>query len=94
NHHIEFHPFLKLQSADMARRMVEKDTFLSVLPLYAVQTSVEHKGIHILNIPESNQVQSVQMVLHTNKVMTPQIEGFMEELQDILHRVIPTKQDV
>lgn len=91
NNHIEFHPFLKLQSAEMARRMVEKDTFLSVLPLYAVQASIAHGRIHILNIPESNQTQSVQMVLHTNKVMTPQIEGFMEELREVLQRVFPEK---
>ncbi|SHI67375.1 LysR family transcriptional regulator [Lutispora thermophila] len=87
-HHIELHTFLKMQSADMARRMVEKDMFLSVLPYYTVRTSVEHGKIHILNIPETNQTQSVQMVLHINKIMTPQIEGFMEELRDVLHKII------
>lgn len=88
NHSIEFHPFLKLQSADMARSLVERGNFLSVLPLYSVQDSVKQGKICILNIPELTQVQSIQMILHTNKVLTPQIQGFMEELREVFQKVI------
>ena len=90
-HHIELKPFLKLQSADMARRLVERESFLSLLPLYAVQSAVEQGHIRILQIPELTQMQAAQVVLHINKVVTPQIEGFMEELRAVLQRAITLK---
>ena len=88
SHYIEYHSFLKLQSADMARSLVEKGSFLSVLPLYSVKDSVIQGKICILEIPELKQVQSVQLVFHINKVLTPQVQGFMEELRDVFQKVI------
>jgi DNA-binding transcriptional LysR family regulator len=88
SHYIEYHSFLKLQSADMARSLVEKGSFLSVLPLYSVKDSVIQGKICILEIPELKQVQSVQLVFHINKVLTPQVQVFMEELRDVFQKVI------
>jgi len=88
SHYIEYHSFLKLQSADMARSLVEKGSFLSVLPLYSVKDSVIQGKICILDIPELKQVQSVQLVFHINKVLTPQVQGFTEELRDVFQKVI------
>ena len=81
---LEIQPFLKLQSAEAARRLVEREPFLSLLPLYTVHSSVQEGRLHILSVPEWMQTQRVQLVLHHSKVITPQIEGFLEELRDVL----------
>ena len=83
-HHLEYKPFLKLQSAATARNLVERDSFLSVLPLYAVKASADAGHLRILNVPEWNQMQSVQLVLHKHKTITPQVTGFLEELRIVL----------
>ena len=85
---VELKPFLKLQSTDMARRLVERELFLSLLPLYTVQLAVEQGHIRILQIPELKQMQAVQIVIHNNKVITPQVLGFMEEFREVLQRTI------
>lgn len=84
SHYIEYNSFLKLQSADMARSLVEKGSFLSVLPLYSVQDSVRQGRLKIFDIPELEHIQSVQIIVHINKAITPQLRGFMEELRDVL----------
>lgn len=88
DHQVELKPFLKLQSTNMARRLVERELFLSLLPLYTVQLAVEQGHIRILQIPELKQMQAVQIVIHNNKVITPQVLGFMEEFREVLQRTI------
>ena len=83
--HLDCAPFLRLQSADTARRLVEQEaSFLSVLPLYTVQKSVQEGKLCVLRIPGWQYTQSVQLVLHRNKALTPQIEGFLRELRLVL----------
>ena len=81
---IEISPFLKLQSANTACRLVEQEPFLSVLPFYTVYSSVQAGRVCVLPVPDWNQMQSVQLVLHRSKAMTPQIKGFLEELKNVL----------
>lgn len=81
---IEVQIFLTLQSARMARHLVEDSGYLSFLPLYAVKSSVESKKIVPLNIQEYTQTQYVQLVLHSGKAVTPQIQGFLEEAKAVL----------
>ena len=85
---IQCRPFLKLQSAATARNLVERERFLSVLPLYTVQDAVRAGRLSILRVPQWNQTQSVQLALHRNKVMTPQIHGFLQELRQILEEAL------
>jgi len=80
-HGIEIAVFLKMQDASMARRLVEKELFLSVLPLYTVKEAAAQGRIKILDIPEYSLTQSVQIVSHANKVLTPQVDGFMRILR-------------
>lgn len=77
-------PFLKLQSTEKACRLVEKGCCLSLLPLYAVKTVAEQGKIRILRILGEEQMQSVQIVLHKSRVVTPQLKGFMEEVRVVL----------
>ena len=82
--HLEVRPVFRLQSADTACRLVEREKFVSVLPLYTVKAVADAGRLAILNVPKWQHRQSIQMVLHRSKSVTPQIEGFLEELAVIL----------
>ena len=86
--HLSCQPFLRLKSADTARRLVQRDNFVSQLPLYTVQDAVREGTLCILDVPEFAQTQSVQLVHHRSKVITPQMEGFLEELQQVLEDIL------
>lgn len=87
--HLDCEPFLRLQSADTARRLVEQEpSFVSVLPLYTVQSAVREGRLCVLELPAWRYTQSVQLVLHRNKALTPQIEGFLQELRLVLGNVL------
>ncbi len=86
-HNVAVRPFLKLQSAEKACRLVEKGNCLSFLPIYTVRRAAESGKVQILRILEE-QTQSVQIVLHKSHVVTPQLEGFMEELRKTLGAAI------
>lgn len=88
---IECHPFLRIQSADTARRLVEQGSFLSVLPLYTVQASIQAGKLCRIYVPECSWSQHVQLVLHHNKVITPQIRVFLEEMQLALGNIFAKK---
>lgn len=88
---LECRPFLKLESADTARRLVEREPFLSVLPLYTVCTSVQAGQLRLLSVADFHLTQSVQLVLHRSKVLTPPISGFLEELRNVLGAILAGK---
>lgn len=81
---IEPKVFLKLQNADMAKRLVQTGSYLSVLPLYTVSPSAAEGSIKIIDIPEFHLIQQIQIVVYKPKVITPQIEGFAHEVSHIL----------
>lgn len=86
---MECRPFLRLQSANAACRLVEQEKeFLAVLPEYTVKSAAANGRVRVLPLAEWHYEQYVQLILHRNKVMTPQILGFLTELRDILHRAI------
>ena len=78
--HLECEPVFRLESADTARRIVEHGDFLSVLPLYTVKAAADAGRLTVLNVPEWAHQQSIQLVLHRSKVVTPQIDGLLEEM--------------
>lgn len=79
--------FLWLESASMACRMVENERFLSVLPYYSVYTAAQRGRVRILKVQDYVHVQRVQMVLHPNKILLPQVEGFLECFREALSSV-------
>lgn len=81
---ITLHPFLTLQSADTATRLVSKGNFVSVLPRYTVVHAVKKGDVAILPVKNFHDPFYVQMVLHVNKVMTPQVEGFLQEIRTVI----------
>ncbi len=78
---ITLHPVLTLQSADTATRLVSKGNFLAVLPLYTVAQAAHQGRVTILPVTDFQHTPYVQIILHANKVMTPQIEGFLREIR-------------
>ena len=87
-HHVEYSPFLRLPSANTARELILEEDFISLLPLYTVQSYVKTGRLCILNVPEWELCQSVQMILHRSKVVAPQIDGFLSELRTALTKVL------
>lgn len=88
---LDCRPFLRLQSADAALRLVERGSFISLLPLYSVQAAIRTGSLCRLDAPEWQGTQHVQIVLHRGKAITPQIAGFLEELSAILGNVLPER---
>lgn len=86
--HLEYNPVFRLQSAQTALRVVVKGGFVTVLPLYSVKEAAELGQVTVLNISQWNCLQSVQSVLHQSKVLTPQISGFLKELEIALEGFI------
>lgn len=86
--HLEYNPVFRLQSAQTALRVVVKGGFVTVLPLYSVKEAAELGQVTVLNISQWNCSQSVQSVLHQSKVLTPQISGFLEELEMALEGLL------
>ncbi len=91
SHHLECQPFLRLQSADTARRLVEQGLFLSVLPLYTVQSSIQAGRLCRIAVQDWTWSQYVQLVLHQSKAITPQIQGILEELRLSLGDILAEK---
>lgn len=85
---IEIDLFLQLQSTKMARKLVSSGSYISVLPIYTVKKSIEDGDIKILNIPEFSLKQQVQIVVYKNKILTPQMNGFIEESKYILDSIL------
>lgn len=86
--HLDCDPVFRLQSTQMALRMVERGEFIAVLPLYAVREAVKDGRAVLLNIPEWKKHQAIQILLHRSKFMTPQISGLLEELKRVLDNVL------
>ncbi len=86
--HLEYKPVFRLQSAQTALRVVMRDAFVTVLPLYSVKEAAELGQVTLLNISQWKCLQSVQSVLHKSKVLTPQISGFLEELECALDGIL------
>ena len=81
-------PTIRLQSARAALRLIERGALITVLPLYAVRESAANGCVRILNVPDWEHDQSVQLAAHNNKTLTPQMEGFLEELNALLSQAI------
>ncbi len=86
--HLKCKPVFRLQSAQTALRVVMKGKFATILPLYSVKAAAELGQVTVLNMPEWECRQSVQTVLHQSKVLTPQISGFLEELEKALENIL------
>lgn len=88
SHAVEIQPFLTLQSARMARHIVEDSEYLSYLPLYVVQQSISTGEIVPLRLQDYAQVQDVQLVVHNKRILTPHIQGFLDIATAVLEEAL------
>ena len=85
---MEIRPSLAMQSCDMARQLVENSDYVSLLPLYSVKESVESGKLAVLPAPELEISQKVQVIYCSQKFITPQISGFIEESTAVLNTLL------
>ena len=78
--HLDCRPVFRLQSPQAALHIVEREEFAAVLPHYAVKAAEGNKQVSCLTISDWQHQQMIQSVLHRNKELTPQITGFLEEI--------------
>ncbi len=76
---IRISPFLKVQSPAAALQLIGQGEYLAILPDYSAKEAVRAGRVVQLDIPSFSQSQTVQFLVHKNKVLTPQIEGFLNE---------------
>lgn len=86
--HLDCKPVFRLQSTQAAIRIVEREEFAAVLPYYAVKAAEGNKHLSCLTISDWQHQQMIQSVLHRNKELTPQITGFLEEINRILAEIL------
>lgn len=75
---LNLNTFLIMQNAEKACQLVQKESFLSVLPHYVVSEAVEEKKVSILNVTDFAHTEYVYLLMHNSKVVTPQMEGVLE----------------
>ena len=86
--HLEIRPVFRLQSTAAACRLIERERLVSVLPLYSVKAGARAGRLAILNVPQWQHQQSVQLVLHRSRALTPQIEGILQEMTVTLGKTL------
>lgn len=87
-HHLTYKPVFRLQSAQTALRVVIRDAFVTILPQYSVTNALEKGLVTILNIPDWQCLQFIQTIYCQSKVLTPQVSGFLEELEKALNSIL------
>lgn len=80
---IRITPCIKVQIPYGAKQLLSKEKFLSVLPDFTVKDALREGRITQLYIEGFSQTQHVQFLTHKNKVLTPQIEGFLEKAASV-----------
>ena len=86
--HLDCKPVFRLQSTQAAIRIVAQEEFAAVLPYYAVKTAADSSQVSCLTISDWQHQQMIQSVLHRNKEPTPQITGFLDEINRSLSRIL------
>ena len=76
---VQISAFLNVQSPEAALKLISKSNYLSVLPDYSIKKAVQQGSVTQLRLSGFSSTQTVQFLIHKNKVITPQIEGFLEE---------------
>jgi len=85
---LNLNAFLILQNAEKSCQLVQKEHFLSVLPHYVVSRAVEEKKVSILEVADFSHTEYVYLLMHNSKIVTPQMEGFLEIFrQEMMERI-------
>ena len=88
---IEISTSIKVQIPYGARQLLLKENYLSILPDFTVKNDIREGLITHLNIEGFSQTQKVQFLTHKSKVLTPQIEGFLESAVSVFRELTGRK---
>lgn len=64
------------------------------MPDYTVRDLLAQGKLALLDIKEYDQSQAVQIILHKDKVITPQIRGFEEEAKAVFESILLPKGNI
>lgn len=78
---IPYQEVLTLQDPEMACRLVAEGDFISVLPLHISTKYTKDNAVAVLPMKDFSFSQYAQILLHPSKIVTPQLRGFLEELE-------------
>ncbi len=84
---IEISTCIKVQIPFGARQLLLKENYLSLLPDFTVKNDILEGRIAHLNIEGFSQSQEVQFLAHKSKVLTPQIEGFLNTAVSVYQNI-------
>ena len=84
---IQLKTVAQMPSSVAACRVVVNGGFLSVFPQYNVRQSRYRDRRAVLDVVDFAQTQWVQTILHPNKILTPQVEGFLETFRTVIETV-------
>lgn len=77
-------PFLELESDVISLRLVNQNPdFLSILPYFTFKRSILRDTLATLPVVDCKMQQWRQLLYHSNKVITPQIQGMLDIITEI-----------
>lgn len=79
---LEYEPVLEANNTDLLVRLLRREMGISFLPEYVVRDSVAKGQLAILDVEEYDVEFFSQLFYHKNKWLTPQMEGFIQLLQE------------
>ncbi len=77
--HVDVSPDLYVQSCSMARKICEDSDYITVIPRYSAIKSLEQGLCSELKLRDHEFYQEVKIIHMSQKFITPQIAGFMDE---------------
>jgi len=79
---ISIRSYLKVQSPEMVINVMKKTPCLSILADYSTKAALNSGDLVKLKLNDYSQSQTVQFVTHKNKAITPQLESFIQEVNE------------
>lgn len=79
---LEILPFLEISNTEFIIRQVSAGMGISFLPHFAVKESVALGKLNILNVLDFHMSMSRQLFYHRDKWVTPEMEVFLERIQE------------
>ena len=80
---LSIRPFLELESTSMVMQLLEHNPYLSVLPRYTAKMSIHKGNLAIIPVADCQMSQWRQVLYHSNKVITPQIQGMLDVILEV-----------
>lgn len=81
-------PILTLQDPEIAVNLLLKGRYVSFLPMYAIREKIQSGELCPIEISGFEEFQSVQIITHKGKTVTPVLNGFLEETKKVYDAIM------